>query len=456
MKLPTYEFLIDDNDESDGVKVISIVTTPAMQSKFLVFNNKKLKSKYVFVEKDEKEYKGIVAGLSLIPNKLIFRINEETGEEYNAYFSTETIEKIRDRYHRQMMTSNVNLEHNEDAFIDAYLIESYIIDTEEMLSAVKAKGIEEAVIGAWFTAIKVDNEIAFNACVDGTFTGFSIEAFLETELKNMNAIINNNKLNTQKKMKKNLIERIKERVNIVLSKIDFTEALVPELGFIITYGEVGEEVTKTYTNSDDEEVTEPVGNGDFVIESGETIIVDDNSMLVEVIAKPDEAPADEEMVDEEDKPADEEVPVVEEEDKEKLAVVEDVVDEVVEDVVDVVDEVVEDSPTLPEEVKAWLLKVAGDFEDGDVYLSVYKQGGEFVWGSVSTYADIKMSQTIKTEMSTQESNITKLNAEIADLKTKLSKPISEPVLRESEVKLSNLKEITLYERLALRSKLPVV
>jgi len=427
-----------------------------MQSKFLVFNNKKLKSKYVFVEKDEKEYKGIVAGLSLIPNKLIFRINEETGEEYNAYFSTETIEKIRDRYHRQMMTSNVNLEHNEDAFIDAYLIESYIIDTEEMLSAVKAKGIEEAVIGAWFTAIKVDNEIAFNACVDGTFTGFSIEAFLETELKNMNAIINNNKLNTQKKMKKNLIERIKERVNIVLSKIDFTEALVPELGFIITYGEVGEEVTKTYTNSDDEEVTEPVGNGDFVIESGETIIVDDNSMLVEVIAKPDEAPADEEMVDEEDKPADEEVPVVEEEDKEKLAVVEDVVDEVVEDVVDVVDEVVEDSPTLPEEVKAWLLKVAGDFEDGDVYLSVYKQGGEFVWGSVSTYADIKMSQTIKTEMSTQESNITKLNAEIADLKTKLSKPISEPVLRESEVKLSNLKEITLYERLALRSKLPVV
>ena len=161
MKLPIYEFLIDDDAES-GVKTISLVSAPAMKSDFLVFDEQKSKTKYVFVKKDDKEYKGIVAGLALIPNKLIYRIDEETGEEYNGYFSEETIEKIRNKYHKEVMNlKSVNLEHVETDVVEAYLVESYLLDSQVRVEEALGKGIPEAVLGSWFVAFKIEDKEVF-------------------------------------------------------------------------------------------------------------------------------------------------------------------------------------------------------------------------------------------------------------------------------------------------------
>lgn len=433
------EFLIDETSET-GVKTISLVDQPAMQSDFIAFSTEKQKPKYVALAKDgEGKYKQVVAGLSMIPDKLIYRIDPETGEEYNGYFSQETIEKIRNKYHKEMMTSNVNLDHDENDYIDAYLIESYILNTEARVEEVTAQGIDGATIGAWYTQFKIEDEEVFQKVLDGEFNGFSIEAYLNKEMK---ASQINNFKEKEKKMKKNLIERFKDFLETLEAEDEqvleetqenkFEDALVPEENITITWGEVGAEVTKTYNDADGNEVTEPVGQGEFTIEDGRVVVVDENSMLIEV--REAEAPA-------EDAPED-----VEESTEEQAAEV--VAEEVPAETEEA--EEAEEAPAeeeaatdgMPDAVKTWLTSIAGEFDDGEIYVSFMKTGGELTYGSVSTYANIKMTQE----------NM----AKIAELEAKMSEPIAEPVLTDSSISSSDIKELTVYERVARRKGIQAV
>jgi hypothetical protein len=420
MILPTFEFLIDDSPES-GVKAISMVTSPAMKSGFIAFNTIPATPKFIFISKDEKEYKGIVAGLAMIPNKLIYRIAED-GTEYNGFFSSETIEKIRDKYHREQLTQVVNLEHS-DTFVKAYLVESYILDTEEMVAAVKKKGIREACLGAWFTAYKVEDREVFQQVLDGVFTGFSIEANLELELKLSEVSINNNNKNV-KKMKKNLTEKIREQFNKMLNNILFEEALCPEQNFVLVWGVEGEAVTKTYTNVDGMEVTEPVGQGEFVIEDGRTVIVDENSALVEVR----EAVVEEVPVEEVPAPVEEEVPAPVVSGETEMDVVVD--------------------PVLP--VVSDFEKPLGSFldltKDGKYSIECIIEAGLIKSATVKSVAEL---------MSAQDAVVTALNAEIAELKVKLSAPIATPILGNDKVVEITAYE-TNYERVAARLGLPIL
>ena len=435
------EFLIDDSADT-GVKTISLVDQPAMESDFIAFS--KNKPKYISLEKDG-EYKQIVAGLSMIPDKLIYRIDPDTGEEYYGYFSQETIEKIRNKYHKEMQTSNVNLDHDENNYVDAYLVESYILNTEARVEEVKAQGIPEATIGSWYTQFKIEDEEVFAKVLAGEFNGFSIEAYLNRELT---ASLKNKFKEKEKKMKTNLINKFKafletlesEESESVESTVESTleSALVPELDVTVNWGEVEAEVTKTYTNEDGEEVTEAIGQGEFVIEDGRVIVVDENSNLIEVKDAPaEEAPAEEPVVEEEAGLVDEAV-VEETKEDETEVKAEEVVEEVAEEAPAA--EVTEDENAMPAEVKAWLTKVAGDFEDGEIYLSFYKEAGEMTYGSVSTWANIKMSSE-------------KL-AEIKVLKEKLSEPAADPKLTDtSSVTQGEAKELTVYEKIMHRKGL---
>lgn len=469
MGLPVYEFLIGD-DKEDGVNTISLVSQPAMQSEFVVLDENKPKPKYIALKSDEDEYKGIVAGLSIIPNKLIYRIDEETGEEYNGYFSVDTVEAIRNKYHSEVNNlKSVNLEHESKDTVDAFLVESYLLNSQERIDEVLSQGIEEAVEGAWYTAFKIEDEEVFSDAVEGEFKGFSVEAFLNRELRAIEMSKQNNLKVKTKKMKKNLVERLKERINVVLSEVNFEEMLVPELAVTATWGEVGEEVTKTYEDTEGNEVTEAIGEGEFVVEDGRTLMVDADSKLVEVkeaVAEED-APAEEEVETSEETPvetevkAEETVEIKAEETEETEEVTEETPAEIVEEVkaeedvpAEVVaetdEEVVAEEEGLPDAVKTWLEKVGGQFEDGDVYASFTKSGGDWMYGSVSTWANIKMSEE-------KTARVVELEAEVAELNTKLSEPIAEPVLNDNKpISTADAKEVTLYERLAIRQGLPVV
>ena len=304
--LPIFEFLItDDETDMSGVSAFSLVSKPAIKSDFMKFNAVIPAEKYIFIQKDEKKYKGIVAGIAMKPNELIPRVNDK-GEKFYGYFSPETIEKIREKYHKNVENlTQVNLEHNEKTPVKAYLLESYILDTPEMVNAVRAKGIKEATLGSWYTAFKIEDKEVFEKCLKGEFNGFSVEAFLMREMRDMETKNNFSVLNIEKKMKKTIIQKFKERLDSLIEEMSFKEALVPELNIKLTWGSVGDEVTKTYQDTEGNEKTEAVGAGEFVIEDGRTIVTDDNSALLEIREKPAEEMAKEEEMPEEEMPEEE-------------------------------------------------------------------------------------------------------------------------------------------------------
>jgi hypothetical protein len=172
------KFEIDPKDGVTGVKVMSLVDVPAMQSEFVAMAEEKPQ----YVEMKLEGYKQVVAGLALIPDKDFLRKTPE-GEAYKAYFTKESIESIRNKFHKEQMTANVNVDHSQHDFIDAYLIESFIIDSPERLADVTAKGIKDGVIGAWFVAYKIEDEKTFKMVLDGKLKGFSVEIFVHKMFK---------------------------------------------------------------------------------------------------------------------------------------------------------------------------------------------------------------------------------------------------------------------------------
>lgn len=172
------KFDIDEEDNVTGVKTISIVDKPAIESEFVAF----AATEQPFVELKVEGYKQVLAGLALIPNKDIPR-RGPNGEQYVAYFTPESIERIRNKFHKQLLTDRVNVDHKQDKYIDAFLIESFIIDSPEREADVKAKGISGGVQGAWFVAYKVEDEQTFKRVLSGELRGFSVEIFVNKFFK---------------------------------------------------------------------------------------------------------------------------------------------------------------------------------------------------------------------------------------------------------------------------------
>lgn len=167
------KFDIDEDDKVTGVKTISIVDKPAIQSEFIAFSD----DAPSFVELKVEGYKQVLAGLALIPDKDILR-SGPNNEQYMAYFTPESIERIRNKFHKQLLTDRVNVDHKQDKYIDAFLIESFIIDSAERLADVQAKGISGGVMGSWFVAYKVEDEQTFKRVLSGELRGFSVEIFV--------------------------------------------------------------------------------------------------------------------------------------------------------------------------------------------------------------------------------------------------------------------------------------
>jgi hypothetical protein len=282
--IPTFQFVIDDSEEC-GVKAISIVGDPAFQSSMITFKKESPK----FIVLANKKKKRICAGLSLIPDVPVYRVDEVFGEYY-GYFTKETIEKIVEKYHMEMNMNKVNLEHNDNAFIDAFMIEDYIVDTPQRIEDLKLKGIEHPNIeGAWYTAFKIKDEKVFEQIENGEAgMGFSVEAYLDKYIVQMNK--NNIKM---KKNKKSLLQKIamvfsdKNIIDEIMNAEIFERALVNELGFEIEWNGVGEPVKQVTLDPNGNEILSPVGPGEFSTDSG-VVVVDDASNLLEVRPLPKE------------------------------------------------------------------------------------------------------------------------------------------------------------------------
>ncbi len=161
------ELIIDENDEASGIDAISLVETPAIESNFIALNKHELLLKEIDSEKR------ILMGPALIPDKSIYRRNDN-GDEYYIYFSKDTVRKASELFFKKSNHQNATYEH-ERKIDNMTIVESWIV--EDPAKDKTALYGMDVPAGTWMVSMKVDDEKIYNDAKEGTIKGFSIEGY---------------------------------------------------------------------------------------------------------------------------------------------------------------------------------------------------------------------------------------------------------------------------------------
>jgi len=116
----------------------------------------------------------------MIPNILIPRLDEVTGEKYFVRFQPEVIEKIQQKFMIEQRLRDTNLEHTNKKFNDAVLVESWIVSGESDKAYSLGFTKEQVPIGTWMGGYKVldsveGDELWEKYIKNGKVRGMSVE-----------------------------------------------------------------------------------------------------------------------------------------------------------------------------------------------------------------------------------------------------------------------------------------
>ena len=169
------ELFIDEEDEVSGIEAVSIVESPAIESDFIALKNQEFK--FAEVNKEKR----ILMGAALIPNKPIYRKNENN--EYYIYFSKATVRKASELFFIRGNQNNSTLEH-QMPLTGLTAVESWIVEDEKD----KTRFYDlDVPIGTWMLSMKVHNDDVWNDYVkSGKVKGFSIEGYFADKLERPN------------------------------------------------------------------------------------------------------------------------------------------------------------------------------------------------------------------------------------------------------------------------------
>ncbi len=154
-----------------GVKAISLVEEPAIDSDFLALKSEEM-IQLAEVDKDQR----ILLGAVLIPDKPILRRRNE--ETFYIRFSKETIQKAQEYFFSNGFQNSTTIEHNGEDVQGNTVVESWIKEDED-----KDKSNLynlNAPVGSWLIKMKINNQDVWDDYVKtGKVKGFSIEGFFK-------------------------------------------------------------------------------------------------------------------------------------------------------------------------------------------------------------------------------------------------------------------------------------
>jgi hypothetical protein len=169
------ELIIDETAEHFGVDAISIVKFPAIEENFVFFNND-----FLSLAKIDEEQKQLI-GAVLIPDKKIPRLNKETNEEYEVFFTKETIRQAQKLFMSSLNNNNHTLEHKEPVqgltVVESWIKENKKYDKSNMY------GFNNMPIGTWFVQVSAENNPdIWEKIKNKEVRGFSIEGYFTDQL----------------------------------------------------------------------------------------------------------------------------------------------------------------------------------------------------------------------------------------------------------------------------------
>lgn len=170
------ELILDSEMELSGIDAISIVENPAIEENFIALKGETKEYNFAEVSKEKR----IIMGAMLVPDKPIYRRDEENGEYY-IYFSQDTIRQCMEMFFKNGNQSNATFEHLE-TITGLTMVESWIVeDTEKDKSNLYNLNVP---VGSWVGTIKVDNDVIWNDFVKTKkVKGFSIEGYFADKAK---------------------------------------------------------------------------------------------------------------------------------------------------------------------------------------------------------------------------------------------------------------------------------
>ena len=305
------------NKKSKGVFAISLVNAPATEETFIAMAKQDKIVKFAKVDEEQR----ILMGLVLQPEQLIYRVDED-GNEFEMFFSAETIKDFSQNFFQSGFQLNSKLEHDE-TIENVTFVESWLVaDSKKDKSA--AYGLSYPV-GSWLVSMKVDNDDIWNNYIKtGELKGFSIDGMVELEEVNFKSNIQMSKSN------KNILALLKQIVSGAEQEVEVTLGSVKSGELDIQFdGETLEVGTPVFLIADDEEKVQ-LADGTYKIDDAGEIVVKDG--LVESMTEAEaEEVVDEEVVEEVAPDAElaEEDEVIEEvkADEESMKVIKEILDD---------------------------------------------------------------------------------------------------------------------------------
>lgn len=303
------------NKKSKGVFAISLVNAPATEEMFIAMAKQDKIVKFAKVDEEQR----ILMGLVLQPDQLIYRV-DENGDEFEMFFSAETIKDFSQNFFQSGFQLNSKLEHDE-TIENVTFVESWLVaDPKKDKSA--AYGLSYPV-GSWLVSMKVDNDDIWNNYIKtGELKGFSIDGMVELEEVNFKSNIQMSKSN------KNILALLKQIISGAEQEVEVTLGSVKSGELDIQFdGETLEVGTAVFLIADDEEKVQ-LADGTYKIDDAGEIVVKDG--LVESMSEGEEV-VDEEVVEEVEPEAElaEEDEVIEEvnADEESMRVIKEILDD---------------------------------------------------------------------------------------------------------------------------------
>ena len=302
------------NKKSKGVFAISLVNAPATEETFIAMAKQEKIVKFAKVDEEQR----ILMGLVLQPDQLIYRVDED-GNEFEMFFSAETIKDFSQNFFQSGFQLNSKLEHDEPiegvTFVESWLVENPKVDKSA------AFGLEYPK-GSWLVSMKVDNDDIWNNYIKtGELKGFSIDGMVELEEVNFKSNIQMSKSN------KNILALLKQIVSGAEQEVEVTLGSVKSGELDIQFdGETLEVGAPVFLLADEEKVS--LADGTYKLDEGGEIVVKDG--LVESMSEA-EAEAEEEVAPEAEEVVDAELEeeVIEEvnADEESMKVIKEILDD---------------------------------------------------------------------------------------------------------------------------------
>tara|TARA_R110000868_G_scaffold364526_1_gene627385 strand:- start:2217 stop:3533 length:1317 start_codon:yes stop_codon:yes gene_type:complete len=183
-KLPVYRTTINTNlSDETGIDKVAFVLEPAIESGAVFLHSEQVSEtkSYVFSSEDSPFQQMIFAPI-LIPDKLIYR-REDSGYEYNIYFSSEDIFNIKKKFMASNKAFATNFQH-KIPFAGAQLVEVWQ-KTDLKNDKSIALGLDASLpVNTLFLGYYIENKDTFLAMKSGQIpvTGLSLEGLFSDVL----------------------------------------------------------------------------------------------------------------------------------------------------------------------------------------------------------------------------------------------------------------------------------